>query len=325
MLTRRQLLGTLAGGLLAAPLGADAQTPTRLAKVGVLLYSTPQADPNTAALRQSLRDLGYLEGRTLSLEYRFAEGKPERLPALAEELAGLKPDVICSLGGDVTPSAQQATRTIPIVMVISNDPVQGGLVASLARPGGNLTGVTFVLDALAGKRLALLKEAAPRITRVGILWNPDHADPEFRENQRAARVLGVQIQSLEVRRSEDFDAAFQAAGRERSEAIIVVSSRLVNLQTQRILDYAAKNRLPVIGDWGPLSRGGAVLSYGPNVAEMIQRAATYVDRILKGAKPGDLPVQQPTSFELVINLKTAKALGLTIPQSLVQRADQLIE
>jgi putative ABC transport system substrate-binding protein len=321
---RRAFLGGLAGGLLAAPLGIDAQ-PSKVAKVGILLYGTPQADPNLADLRRSLRDLGYLEERNLFLEYRFAEGKPERLPDLATELVRLKPDLIVALGGDVTPAVQQATQTIPIVMWVSNSPVQSGLVTSLARPTGNLTGITLILDALAGKRLALLKEAAPRVAKVGILWNPEHADPEFRENQLAARALGIQLQSLETRRPEDFDAAFQTASRERSDAIIVVSSRLMILQSQQILDFAGRTRVPLVGGWGPWCQRGALLSYGPNLQQMAQRAATYVDRILKGAKPADLPIQQPTTFELIINLKTAKALGLTIPPSLLQRADQVIE
>jgi putative ABC transport system substrate-binding protein len=321
---RRAFISTLAGSLLAAPLAAVAQ-PSKVPKVGMLLYGTPQADPNLADLRRSLRDLGYVEDRNLFLEYRFAEGKPERLPELATELVRLKPDLIVALGGDVTPAVQQATQSIPIVMWVSNDPVQSGLVTSLARPTRNLTGITLILDALAGKRLAFLKEAAPRVSKVGILWNPEHADPEFRENELAARTLGIQLQSLETRRPEDFDAAFQTAGRERSDAIIVVSSRLMLLQSQRILDFAAKNRVPLVGGWGPWCQRGALLSYGPNLLQMAQRAATYVDRILKGAKPGDLPIEQPTTFELVINLKTAKALGLTIPPSLLQRADQVIE
>jgi putative ABC transport system substrate-binding protein len=323
-LDRRRFIGTLAGSLLAAPLAAEAQ-PSKAAKVGILLYGKPQADPNLADLRRSLRELGYLEGRDLFLEYRFAEGKAERLPELATELVRLKPDLIVALGGDVTPAAQQATQTIPIVMWVSNDPVQSRLVTSLARPAGNLTGITLILDALAGKLLALLKEAAPRVAKVAILWNPEHADPEFRENQLAARALGIQLQSLETRRPEDFDAAFQTASRDRSDAIMVVSSRLMILQSQRILDFAERSRVPLVGGWGPWCQRGALLSYGPNLPEMAQRAATYVDRILKGAKPGDLPIQQPTTFELLINLKTAKALGLTIPQSLLQRADQVIE
>jgi putative tryptophan/tyrosine transport system substrate-binding protein len=321
---RRAFLGTLASGLLATPLAISAE-PSKVARVGILLYGTPQADPNLADLRLSLRDLGHLEGRNLLLEYRFAEGKPERLPELATELVRLKPDLIVALGGDVTPAAQQATQTIPIVIWASNDPVQSELVTSLARPASNLTGITLILDALAGKLLALLKEAAPRVAKVAILWNPEHADPEFRENQLAARALGIQLQSLEARRPEDFAAAFQTASRDRSDAIMVVSSRLMLLQSQGILDFAERNRAPLVGGWGPWCQRGALLSYGPNLLQMAQRMATYVDRILKGAKPGDLPIQQPTTFELVINLKTAKALGLTIPQSLLLRADQVIE
>ena len=321
---RRAFIGTMASALLVVPLAAEAQ-PSKVAKVGILLYGTPQADPNLADLRRSLRDLGYLEGRNLLLEYRFAEGKPERLPELATELVRLKPDLIVALGGDVTPAAQQATQTIPIVIWASNDPVQSGLVTSLARPASNLTGITLILDAVAGKLLALLKEAAPRVAKVAILWNPEHADPEFRENQLAARALGIQLQSLETRRPEDFDAAFQTASRDRSDAIMVVSSRLMLLQSQRILDFAERNRAPLVGGWGPWCQRGALLSYGPNLLQMAQRMATYVDRILKGAKPGDLPIQQPTTFELVINLKTAKALGLTIPSSLLARADEIIQ
>ncbi len=308
---RRAFLGTSAGWLLARSRVTLAQQ-ARVSKVGILLYGTPQADPNVADLRRSLRDLGYVEERTLHVEYRFAEGRPERLPELAAELVGLKPDVIVALGGDVTPTAQQATRTIPIVMLISNDPVQAGLVPSLARPGGNLTGVTLILDTLAGKQLALLKEAAPRISRAGVLWNPEHADPEFRENQIAARALGVQLRSLETRRAGDFDSAFEIVVRERTEALIVVSSRLMSLQSQRILDFAARSRVPIVAGWGPWAQRGALLSYGPNLTQMAQRTATYVDRILKGANPGDLPIQQPTTFELMINLRTATTLGFTI-------------
>jgi len=311
--------------VLAAPLAADAQQAGKVARVGVLLYSTPQADPNISSFRQALRDLGYVEGQNLSIEYRFAEGKPERLPDLAADLVRLKPDVIFALSGDVTPAAQKAIRTIPVVMWVSNDPVQMGFVASLARPGGNITGVTLILDELAGKRLALLKEVAPRVSRVGILWNPDHADPEFREIQRAARALDVRLQSLEVRQGDDFDTAFQIATKAHIEAIIVVSSRLMHRHRQRILDFAAKNRLPLVGDWGPWAPEGGLLSYGPNVGEMVRRTAAYIDKILKGAKPADLPVEQPTRFELVVNLKTAKALGLTIPQTILIRADHVIQ
>ena len=311
--------------LLAGHPPAETQQPARVARVGVLLYSTPETDPNIGSFRQGLRDLGYREGQTLSIEYRSAEGRPERLPALAAELVRLKPDVLVAPGGDVAPAAQQATGTIPIITWVSNDPVQAGFAASLARPGGNVTGVTLILDTLAGKRLALLKELAPRVARVGILWNPDHADPEFRECKRAAQALGIQLQSLEVRRPADFDTAFQTAGWERSETIIIVSSRLVNLHHQRILDFATKNRLPLVGDWGPWVQNGALLSYGPNVAEMTQRAAGYVDQVLRGAKPADLPFLQPTKFDLIVNTTVAKSLGLTVPSSILVRADQVIE
>jgi putative ABC transport system substrate-binding protein len=316
---------TLALGLVAAPPPAGAQQPAKGARVGVLLYGTPQADPSVTAFSQGLRDLGYVEGQNLSLEYRYAEGKPERLPDLAADLVRLQPDVILSFGGDVTPSVQKATRTIPIVMLVSNDPVQSGFVKSLARPGGNITGVTLILDELAGKTLQLLKEAAPRVSRVGVLWNPDHADPEFREIQRAARTLGVQLQSLEVRRAGEFDAAFEAARTDRAEALIAVSSRQMVLHQQRIAEFASKNRLVLVAGWGPWTQIGGLMTYGPNVNQMARRAATYVDKILRGAKPADLPVEQPTRFELVINMKTAKSLGLTIPPSILVRADQVIQ
>ena len=304
---------------------AQAQQPRKVSRLGVLLYSTPEGDPNVAAFRQSMRDLGYIEGQNLSIEYRFAGGKPERLTELAAELAKLNPDVIFALGGDVVPAAQRATKTIPIVMWASNDPVQAGIVASLAHPGGNITGITLILDELAGKRLELLKELAPRISRVAVLWNPDHADPEFREIQSAAKAMKVRLQSLEVRRGEDFDGQFDAATKAKSQALIVVSSRLINFQRQRVFDYAAKNRIPLVGDWGPWASGGALMSYGPNTDEMARRVAAHVDKILKGVKPLDIPVERPTKFELVINLNAAKLIGLTIPQSVLYRADQVIK
>jgi len=303
---------------------AYAQQPAKVPRLGVLLYSTPEADPNVAAFRQSMRDLGYIEGQNLSIEYRFASGKPERLMELAVELAKLNPDVIFALGGDVVPAAQKATKTIPIVMWGSNDPVQAGIVASLAHPGGNTTGITLILDELAGKRLELLKEIAPGISRVAVLWNPDHADPEFREMQGAAKAMKVRLQSLEVRQGEDFDGQFHAATKAKSQALIVVSSRLINFQRQRALDYAAKNRIPLVGDWGPWASGGALMSYGPNTDEMARRVAAHVDKILKGVKPSDIPVERPAKFELVLNLNAAKQIGLTIPPNVLARADRVI-
>ena len=324
MVTRRAFIGGLAGGLLAVPLAAQAQ-PARNVRIGVLLFSTPATDPNLAVLRDALRRLGWIEGGNLTLEYRYAEGRIERLAQHAVDLAQLKPDLIYALGGDVAPFAKSATSTIPIVVVVSNDPVQAGLVASLSRPGGNLTGLTFLLSDLAAKRLEMLRQIAPRTARVGILWNPDHTDPDFRETQTAAPKLGVDIVSLEVRRPDDFDAAFKTALRDRIDALIVVSSRLMSRERPRIQEFAATNRLPVATGWGAWAEGGALLTYGPNIDDIVRRSAVHVDKILRGARPADLPVEQPTRFELVINLKTARALGLTIPQSLLLRADRVIE
>jgi putative ABC transport system substrate-binding protein len=291
----------------------------------VLVFGTPATEPNLAAFRAGLRDLGHVEGRNVALEYRAAEGRPERARDLAIEFAALKPDVIVVLGGDLAPFVKDATSTIPVVMLTSQDPVEAGLVASFARPGGNLTGVAFVASETAAKRLQFLKEAAPSLTRVAVLWNPDHPDGEYRDTEAAARRLGVTIQSLEVRRPEDFDGAFQAATRARAEALMVVSSRLVNLNRPRILEFASKQRIVLVTGWGPWARAAGLLSYGPDLDTLVRRAATHVDKILRGARPADLPVEQPTKFELVVNLKTARVLGLSVPPSLVGRADHVIE
>src|SRR5262245_10689332 len=311
--------------LFAASPSAHGQPASKVARLGLLLFSTPATDPNLAAFVAGLRDLGYIEGRTLALEYRYAEGRPERLRDLAVQIAALKPDVIVVLGGDMVPFVKDVTRTTPVVMLTSQDPVEAGVVASFARPGGNVTGVAFVSSETAGKRLQFLKEAAPSVTRVAVLWNPDHPDSEHRDIAAAARRLGVHIQSLEVRSPEDFDRAFQAARLARAEALMVVSSRLMNLNRPRILEFASTQRIPLVTGWSEWARTGAFLSYGPDLDTLARRAATHVDKILKGAKPADLPVEQPTKFELVINLRTAKVLGLTVNQSLLARADQIIE
>jgi len=322
---RRTFLVTLAGGLVAAPLAVHGQPGGKVARLGVLLFSTPTTDPNLAALIAGLRDLGYVEGWNVALEYRYAEGRPERVRELALQLAALKPDVIVVLGGDMVPFVRDATSTLPVVMLTSQNPVEAGVVASFARPGGNLTGVAFVSSETAGKRLQFLKEAVPALTRVAVLWSPDHPDGEYRDIESAARRLGIHVQSLEVRRPEDFDGAFQAAIHARSEALMVVSSRFMNLNRPRIVEFASGQRIPLATGWGPWARTGSFLSYGPDLDTLVRRAAAHVDRILKGAKPADLPIEQPIKFELVINLKTAKTLGLTIPPSLLQRADQVIE
>ncbi len=321
MIGRRALLGGALAAV-AAPRAAGAQRAVRL---GVLLFSDPGTDPNFRAVRERLRELGYVEGQNLVIEYRYAEGRPERLPELAADLVRAHPDVIFVLGGDVASFATRATETIPIVVSSSADPVQAKLVASLARPGGNITGVTFITSDIAGKRLQFLKEAAPRTSRLAVLWNPDHLDGELRETQVAAGPLGVQVLSLEVRAPADFEQAYQAAGAWKADAVSAIPSRATVRHRAAIVEFAAKQRFPLAGGWGLWAESGALLSYGPDVNLMVRRAVDYVDRIVKGAKPADLPVEQPTKLELILNLKTAKALGLTIPQSLLLRADRIIE
>jgi putative ABC transport system substrate-binding protein len=322
---RRELIALLGGAAIAWPLPLGAQQAARRPRLGVLLYSTPEGDPNTESFRRGMRDLGYVDGQNIAIEYRYAEGRPERLPGLAAELVGLKPDVLFALGGDVAPFLSKVTQTIPIVYAMSADPVRLGLAASLARPGGNSTGVTFLQDELAAKRIEVLKEAAPRVSRVAFLSNPDHADNELPVATRAAAALGIQLHSMEVRGAGDLDPAFNAATQAGVDALYVVSSRQMVASTSRIVEFATKNRLPLAGGWGAWVQAGGLISYGPNVGEVVRQAAGYVDKILKGAKSGDLPVQQPTRFELLINLKTAKAFGLTIPESFLLRADKVIE
>jgi putative ABC transport system substrate-binding protein len=311
--------------LATTSLAVHGQPAAKVPRLGVLLFGTPATDPNLAALVTGLRDLGYVEGRNVAFEYRYAEGRPERVGGLAHQIAALKPDVIVVLGGELVPSMKDATSTIPVVMLTSQDPVEAGVVASFARPGGNLTGVAFVSSETAGKRLQFLKEAAPSLTRAAVLWTPDHPDGEYRDIETVARRLGIQLQSLEVRRPEDFEGAFQAATRARAEALMVVSSRFMNLNRSRILEFASKQRIPLVTGWGPWVRSGGFMSYGPDLDALVRRAASQVDKILKGARPADLPVEQPIKFELVINLKTARALGLTIPPSLLAQADHVIE
>ena len=306
-------------------LAVHGQPQGRVYRVGVLLYSTPTAEPAVPILREALRAAGYVEGRNLTFEFRYAEGKPERLKALAEDLAQLRPDLIYALGGDVVPFAKTATQTIPIVGIMSVDPVRAGIVPSLAHPGGNLTGFTFLLSELAGKRLEFLREVMPRLSRVAVVWNPDHPDPDFKDTQAAASRLGIRLQSIEVRKPDDFDGALATATRDRAEAVIVVTSRLMNLRQTQLLNFAAKNRIPIATGWGAWVQNGALLSYGPNIDEIVRQSASHADKILRGAKPADLPIEQPTRFELVLNLRTARTLNLTVPQSLLARVDRVIE
>jgi putative ABC transport system substrate-binding protein len=316
-----------AAALVAAnrPSRSHAQQVARRPHVGVLIYSTPDRDPNTQAFLEGLRQLGYVDGKNVTFEYHFAQGRPERLPELAAALVRSRPDVIFALGGDVTPHVAKATQTIPIVYAMSPDPVLLGLAASLAKPGGNSTGVTFLSDQLAAKRLETFREAAPHLSRVGVVRDPGHADNEMPVAQRAAEALKLELQPVEIREPADIDRALAAAKQANVDGLYVVSSRQTVGNVQRIVDYANRERLPLVGGWGAWVQAGGLMSYGPNVADMVRQASTYVDKILKGAKPGDLPLQQPTRFELLVNLKTAKALGLNIPDSFLLRAEKVIE
>src|SRR5262245_50538621 len=321
---RRQFIALVGGVAAWSPVAVAQQPPARLRRIGILLFSEAERAIIEPFIR-GLEKLGYVDGKTATIEYRDAQAKYERLPELADELVRSNPEVIFSFGGEQAPIVKKATATIPIVVVVSTDPVESGLVASLGRPGANITGVTYVHEMLAGKSVELLKEAAPSVSRVAILWDPRHTDPEFRETEKAARALGVHLQSLEVRASGDFEIAFKTAASEQAEALIVNGSRFVTRHRRAIGDFAAKNRLILVGVPKWLMEVDALLTYGPNPAELHRRAATYVDKLLKGAKPTDLPMQQPTTFELTINLKTATALGLTIPRTLLARADEVIE
>ena len=329
-MNRREAIIAL-GALGAVPLAVRAQQSAMGARIGYLSHNLAASPLLRDAFLQGLRDLGYVEGRNVVIEYRSAEGKPERLTALAAELVALKVDVIVTSGG--TPpalAAKQATRTIPIVFASAPDPVTDGLVTSLARPGGNVTGLSVLAPELVGKCLEQLKQAVPGVSRVAVLWQPGGQGERTEKDmlkgaEVAARALGVRPQFVEARGPADFDRAFLEMTRVRADALTVLPSPMLNNERRRLVDLAAKNRLPAVYPWREFVDAGGLMAYGPNVADIHRRAATYVDKILKGAKPGDLPVEQPTKFELVINLKTAKALGLTLPQSVLQRADEVIQ
>jgi len=316
------VLMALAG---AMPGISDAQQPGKIPRIGVLRPGAPP-DHLVEAFREGLRDLGYVEGRNILLEYRWAEGKPDRLPDLAAELVRMKVDLITSWSTPAALAARNATATIPIVFGGVGDPVRIGLVASLARPGGNATGVSMLAEELSAKRLELLRETVPRAMRVAMLWNSTNPSMVSRaqSTQAAAGVLGVTLQSLGVYDLITFDNAFATITRARPDVLLTLIDPFTRQHQKRIVDFAATQRLPAIYEAREFVDAGGLMSYGPSGAALQRRAATYVDKILKGAKPADLPVEQPTRFELVINLTTAKALGLTIPPSILVRADQVI-
>jgi len=322
------LSATVALGILAAPLATHAEQAAKVYRIGILPPGPISPRMHLwEAFRQGLRELGYVEGHNIALVIRSPEQGPEQLPDLAAELVRLKVDVIVTAGTVGAQAAQQATRTIPIVMALSADPVETGLVSSLARPGGNTTGLSLISRELSGKRLELLRAVVPRVSRIAVLFDP--TDPggavQMRETEAAARALGVQLQRLDVRGPGDFEKAFQAATRGRAGALLVFDAALTFSYRTQIVDLASKNRLPAMYGLTGLAEAGGLMSYGANIVDMYRRAAVYVDKILKGAKPADLPVEQPTRFELVINMKTAKTLGLTFPQSILIRADQVIQ
>ncbi len=330
-MNRRAFLGTMTGGLLTAPLTAGAQQAAKVYRLGVLsLGSSSSGDIGREAFVQRLRELGWSVGNNVMFEARYAEGKVDRLPGLAAELAQLKVSVILAFGTPASLAAKHSTATIPIV-VMAGDPVGTGLVTSLARPGGNITGLTpeasVDLIQMATKRLGLLKEAAPKTLRVGILWNTANpAEARVRDAVLgSARALGLTLLPVEVQSTDDFSGAFALLSREHADALTATEDLLIVGQRQLIVDFALQNRLPTVFGGRVFVDAGGLMSYGTDWVDLLRRLATFVDKILRGAKPADLPVEQPTKFELVINLKTAKALGLTIPPSLLLRADQVID
>lgn len=318
----------LALAVLTAPLTSEAQPARKVPRIGYLIL-TPLAEkpsPERAAFLEGLRELGYVEGKSIAIEYRSAGWNAELLPDLAEELVRLKVDVIVSGGGGAAAAARQATKSIPIVVPAAPDPVAGGLAASLARPGGNITGTSLMAPELGSKRLELLKETVPRISRVAVLWNPVGVGKlEWQETQAAARRLGVTVQSHEVRNADDLAKALEAMSKRRPDAMTMFFDPQTSGYREILSDFALKNRLPTIFGAREFVAAGGLMSYGANVPELFRRAATYVDKILKGARPQDLPIEQPTKFELIVNVKTAKALGITIPPSVLLRTDQVVE
>jgi putative ABC transport system substrate-binding protein len=331
---RRAFLATLTGGLLAAPFAAGAQQTGKMARVGILAPTAPvpiTPQPGfgiTADLSRRLYELGWVEGKNLLVEPRFAEGSPDRLPGLAADLVRANVDVIVAISPPAIRAAKDATRVIPVVMAFSGiDPIKAGFVASLARPGGNVTGLSILATDVTVKRLQVLKEALPRATRVTVLVNP--RNPSTAEQlgalRAAAPALGLEVQPVQVERSGEYADVFAAIARTRADAIIVPSDPEFFRDRRGLVDLAAQRRTPASYEWREFVEIGGLMSYGSNLGDLAARVAVYVDKILCGAKPADLPIEQPTKFELVINLKTAKALGLTIPQSLLQRADEVIQ
>jgi putative ABC transport system substrate-binding protein len=323
---RRAFITMIGGSILAGPHAAEAQLAEKIARVGFLVMA-----PNPGveeAFPRGLRDLGYRDARDVVVEWRSAEGHYDRMPALAAELLRLHVDVIVAGGPEARRAAMEATSTIPIVVVGGSDPVEEGWAVSLARPGGNVTGLTATHPGVGGKKLELLKEMIPGLARVAVIWDPGRAGSPatFASSMRAVtRALGLDLQMIEVRQPADFDRAFQRALRDKRQAVSVVETAMVFAHRAEIAERARKARLAAIGEWRPSADAGYLVTYGADLADLLRRAAVYVDKILKGGHPGNLPIERPSKFDLVINLKTAKALGLTVPQSVLLRTDQVIQ
>jgi len=316
-----------AGAVLAVAIIAEAQQLKKVPRIGYLSATSPSVNPTRVeAFRHGLRELGYVEGKSIIIEWRYAEGKLNRVGELAADLVRLKVDVIVTGGPTITPAVKEATTTIPIVMGYDNDPVGSGFVASLARPGGNITGLSALSPELSGKRLELLKEIIPRLSHVAVLGTSTQAGnaQALKEVKLAGQALRVQLQYLDVLDPKDIETAFRAASKERADAVLVLVGAVLNTHRKQIADLAVKSRLPAIYGQPQYVEDGGLLSYAPSYTDLFQRAATYVDKILKGAKPADLPVEQPTKFEFIINLKAAKQIGVTIPPAVLARADRVI-
>ena len=326
-MTKKSVVWLLAT-LLATVSSAEAQQQAKVTKIGELLFRPGSTlGAGREVFRRSLRELGYIEGKSIAYETRSADGKLDRFPALTDELVRVKVDLLLASSTAEALAFKNATRTIPIVFIVSSDPVSDGLVDSLARPGGNITGVTTIASVLAGKRLELLKETFPKLSRVAVLWNP--RDPgstqQWKESQLAGRELGLQLHSMEVSSADKYENAFKEAAKAGSGALAQMAGSVASANRKQIADLAAKHRLPAIFERGDFVESGGMMSYGPDRAELYRRAAVFVDRILKGAKPADIPVEQPTKFEFIVNLKAAKQIGLTIPPNVLARADKVIK
>jgi len=330
VMDRRTFLAGTGAALLAAPRSAEAQQPDRVRRIGLLLpyiESDSQAQARVSALRAALQELGWADGRNARFEFRYTEGQLDRLPALAADLVERKMDVIVTAGTESTDAARKATKNIPIVMAAVGDPIAAGFIASLARPGGNVTGASLLATELTAKRLQLLNETLPGLTRVAVLWSAANASvvQKVKQIQAAAPLFGVQLQLLELRAASDIEKSFESAAQFGAQAVMTTEDALQITNRVRVAELGRRHRIPVASEFAEFARAGALMSYGPSILDQFRDAAGYVDKIFKGAKPSDLPVEQATRFELLINLKTAKALGLTIPPSPLGRADEVIQ